>query len=163
MEKPADLSTTLASQGTTAQASIINQLFAKLEEIRQYHVEGTNSGSGFTTEPDAFNTNFVAQGGIANTNYPTKIKEYFTILEESKFVTFESGEEKYSEEIYIPSVGELITATDFRDYIYLVNDLLTKEVNDANYWSCPDCGCDGACGLNCVICSCDGYCYATSG
>jgi len=105
MGKPSKLSGQLGRQYDIIKSSIINTLFQKLEEIRLYHA--TSKPSGFSNVPQSFNTNITSQNNIITTNYPTKIKEYITALEQSRYIP----DNIYSNRIHIPDVNDLITAS----------------------------------------------------
>jgi len=86
MGKPTLLDISLGKKFDIIKTSLINRLFEKLEEIRVYHLEGGQSGSGFSSPPEQFNTKIAQDGSIITDEPPKKIKEYITVLETSKYI-----------------------------------------------------------------------------
>lgn len=141
-KKPEALSITLGKKWDVIKTNIINKLFEKLEEIRQYHVTGGESGSGFEEEPATFDTEIAKNNEIIDTTYPNKIKEYITVLEGSKYITFEEDETKFSDQIEIPIKAQtLIQAVNHcQNYIDIINTIAATDANDNPYNSCPSQG-----------------------
>lgn len=131
MSKPSKLNEQLGRQYDIIKSSVINTLFQKLEEIRSYHA--TSNPSGFSTTPQSFDTSVTSQNNIITTNYPTKIKEYITALEQSSYIP----DNVYSNRIHTPKVDDLITASQYLiEDIQVINELTALDANcTANYTS----------------------------
>lgn len=129
MAKPSKLSTQLGKQYDIIKSSVINTLFNKLEEIRVYHANA--SPAGFSQAPAAFNTTFTQQDNIIYSDYPAKIKEYITALEQSRYIT----DGAYSSRVPVPDQYDLITVANYLiEDIDIINDLTTLDANcTANY------------------------------
>ena len=113
--------------------TIINTLFKKLEEIRQYHKSPDGNPSGFSGDDGAtaFNTSVAQDQATITNNYPSKVKEYITELEKSSYIS--SG---YASQIPVPSAGDLITLQDYivKD-VDIINQLIGLDANCTAHYS----------------------------
>lgn len=156
MGKPTLLDTSLGKKFDIIKTSLINRLFEKLEEIRVYHLEGGQSGSGFSSPPKQFDTEIAQDGHIITDEPPKKIKEYITVLEQSKYIP----DDIYSKQVPIPIKAETIITSmnNYLEEVRIINELAVIDANDASY-----------CGTNKTntsyseggsdSCSCDNDCY----
>lgn len=97
-------------------ATDINSLFMKLEELRKEHLNSTTgqSSAATTALSTPFNTNATTIEDTISSNPYTLMNEYLLLLRNSKYLIDNITEEQI-ENLLIPEVGTLITATELNE------------------------------------------------